>query len=66
MPYILKLQCLNDALIPLYQDQIDMNNLKNKSNPHPDSGFDIFFPQDIAYDVPTKENPIPPRAKITK
>jgi len=64
MPYILKLQCLNDDLIPLYKKQIEDNNLKNLNNPHPDSGFDIFFPQDIVYDVPTKENPMPERTKL--
>ena len=64
MPYILKLQILNDDLIPLYQEQIDKNNLKNKNNPHPDSGFDVFFPQDVSFEIPSKDNPTPPRTLL--
>lgn len=61
MPYILKLQILNDNLIPFYKEQIEKNNLKNNNNPHPDSGFDLFFPDDVTFDIPNKKNPHPPR-----
>jgi hypothetical protein len=48
MPYILELQITDPSLKPLYEKSLSKLSSKEYcENPHKDSGFDLYLPQDV-------------------
>lgn len=44
----------NSNLLNLYREHVDKHNLQILTDEYPNSGFDVFVPQDILFDVPYK------------
>ena len=53
MSYLLKIQVDDELLREVYSKKVSEHNKKVLTNPHPDSGFDLFMPRNLVLENST-------------